>query len=57
MSGSLTELIFSIQMPRWLCRQISDSLAAYVLALKEVAVEALSEEAVLISVEQVYHAV
>ena len=34
-----------------------DSLAAYVGELRHVAMEALSEEAVLISVEQVYHAV
>jgi len=34
-----------------------DSLAAYVRELKNAALEALSEEAVLISVEQVYHAV
>jgi hypothetical protein len=34
-----------------------DSLAAYVHELKRAAMEALSEEAVLISVEQVYHAV
>ena len=34
-----------------------DTLAAYVRELKSAALEALSEEAVLISVEQVYHAV
>jgi len=34
-----------------------DSLAAYVGELRRAAIEALSEEAVLISVEQVYHAV
>jgi hypothetical protein len=34
-----------------------DGLAAYVGELKRAAMEALSEEAVLISVEQVYHAV
>ena len=34
-----------------------DSLAAYVGELRSAAMEALSEEAVLISVEQVYHAV
>ena len=33
------------------------SLAAYVRELRRVAMEALSEEAVLISVEQVYHEV
>ena len=35
----------------------SESVAAYAGELKRVAMEALSEEAVLISVEQVYHAV
>ena len=34
-----------------------DSVAAYVGELKRAAMEALSEESVLISVEQVYHAV
>ena len=34
-----------------------DSLAAYVHELKRAAMEALSEEAVLISVEQIYHVV
>ena len=34
-----------------------DSLAVYVRELKSAALEALSEETVLISVEQVYHAV
>ena len=34
-----------------------ESVAAYVGELKRTAIEALSEEAVLISVEQVYHAV
>ena len=34
-----------------------DSLAAYVRELRSAAFEALPEEAVLISVEQVYHAV
>ncbi|HZE71721.1 MAG TPA: hypothetical protein VE135_19610 [Pyrinomonadaceae bacterium] len=34
-----------------------DTLAGYVGELKRAAMEALSEEAVLISVEQVYHAV
>ena len=34
-----------------------NSLAAYVGELRRAAIEALSEEAVLISVEQVYHAV
>ncbi len=34
-----------------------DRLAAYVRELRDAAMEALSEEAVLISVEQVYHAV
>jgi len=34
-----------------------DSLAAYVGELRRAAMEALSEESVLISVEQVYHAV
>ena len=34
-----------------------ESLAAYVRELKRAAMEALSEEAVLISVEQVYHEV
>ena len=34
-----------------------DSVAAYVGKLKRAAMEALSEESVLISIEQVYHAV
>jgi hypothetical protein len=34
-----------------------DSVAGYVGELKRAAMEALSEEAVLISVEQIYHAV
>jgi hypothetical protein len=34
-----------------------DTVAAYVGELKRVSMEVLSEEAVLISVEQVYHAV
>jgi hypothetical protein len=44
-------------MRRWPFQQISLSWAAYVRELKSAAMEALSEETVLISVEQLYHVV